>query len=164
MRILTTLSSKILWGEKTCMFISNYGHRNHHYTKLKYSTPCSVQSLLSTSEQPGCFLLKIYLLSQGSCKETTHITEPEMAWERTLTAKPYDLRYQMCDNSCVLLRVSSCHTDDASCNLNIVVDKWLHSSPLLWEGQVVLWEEGSWSGNLTQILHLPKNRNSPKRL
>lgn len=42
MRILTTLSSKILWGEKTCMFISNYGHRNHHYTKLKHSTPCSI--------------------------------------------------------------------------------------------------------------------------
>lgn len=39
-RILTTLSAKILWGEKACMFISNYGHRNHHYTKLKHSTFC----------------------------------------------------------------------------------------------------------------------------
>lgn len=128
MRMLTTLSSKILWGEKAYMFISNYGHRNHHYTKLKHFTPCfSHCSALQNNW--------VVSYSKYTCFRKVAVTKPHTSqtqrcpWERALTAKPYDLRYQMGDNSCVLLRASSCHIDDASCNLNIVIDRWLHFIP-----------------------------------
>lgn len=91
-RILTTLNSKILCGGKAYMFISNYGHKNHHYTKLKHLT-LALFSHCSALQNNQVVSYSKYIYFHEVAVMKPHISQTQRhPWKRILTTKPCDLR------------------------------------------------------------------------
>lgn len=91
-----------------------------------------------------------------------HVSQSQRCpWKRALTAKLWDLGYQMYYNHCVSLRASSCHIGDVSYNLNIVIDRWLFWCPgsvgkVRWSvGRFTVWESNT-NPPLTKKLKQPQ--------